>query len=440
MAIIGGRVVDPYQNLSEPRTVLIEGNHIAALVTPAEPIGGEWEKISAEGKIVCPGFIDLHTHLREPGEEWKETVKTGTLAAARGGFTTVCAMPNTVPAMDSPAILHRVAEIVRNDALVNVLPVAAITIGRKGSELSPMHALAEAGAVAFSDDGASVSNPIMMRIALSLAASLGLPVINHAEDPALVNGGVMHEGEISTRLGLPGNPGESEAVMVVRDIHLAELEGCKLHIPHVSSLLSTEHIRAAKDRGAKITAEVTPHHLTMTDKWVMGEKGNTTISIGLNGYDSNTRVNPPLRSEQDRAALVAALAGGVIDAIATDHAPHSLIEKEGSFSNAAPGINGLETAFSLSFSLVDEGKITLETLIARLTLGPASVLGLRETSLAKGNSADIVVIDIENVWTVHPEKFASKSSNTPLDGVALRGKIVKTFCKGKIVYQGDDHF
>ncbi len=433
-AIVGGHVLDPASNIDKPMSILVRNGYILDLIEPYNDIGEGWQEFPVNGLTILPGFIDMHTHLREPGEEWKETIKTGIQAAAKGGFTTICAMPNTLPPMDTPQVIHYVTQKAKEIDLVKVLPIAAITKGRNGQEITQMHKLAELGVVGFSDDGSAVANSAVMRLALSVASFLDLPIINHAEDPALVNDGVMHEGHTSFQLGLPSSPAEAEAIMVIRDIHLAQLENCKLHIPHVSSYLSLKHITDAKLQGARVTAEVTPHHLTMSEDWVMGNRGQSVEYVSTQSYDPNTKVNPPLRSQKDRVALVNALGNGTIDALATDHAPHSLLEKEGTFVNVSPGINALETAFALSVTLVHKGEITLSKLIRSLTSKPASILGIQGGSLSKGMPADITIVDTQREWTVEPEHFASKSVNTPLIGMKLRGKVIATFCNGELAY------
>ena len=467
LAILGARVIDPAQGIDRKADVLIRDGRVEKVTE--RPLGSApqgYEAVDARGLVAAPGFIDLHCHLRDPGFEHKETVATGAAAAARGGFTTICAMPNTEPALDTASVIGDLVRRAARDAVVRVLPIGAITVGRHGRELSPMAELAAAGAVAFSDDGDPVMDPNLMRQALSYASSLGrsgrrrapaqemlkqvqhdmqagLPVINHAEDRALSRDGLMHEGAVAARLGLAGIPAEAEAAMVARDIHLAGLTGGRLHIAHISTRRAVEHVRAAKARGLNVTAEATPHHLTMTDAWVYGLHGEAPDALSLAAYDTNTKVSPPLRSQDDVDAVVEALADGTVDAVATDHAPHAETDKVCTYAEAAKGINCLETAFGQVMSLVHAGKLTLPTLIERMTASPARVLGpegdrdssLRELgSLLPGWPADIVLLDPEAEWTVDPKRFASKSRNTPLAGVKLKGRVVATVYAGQVVF------
>ncbi|MEX0762180.1 MAG: dihydroorotase [Dehalococcoidia bacterium] len=435
VVIMGGRVIDPARNIDGPADVLIATGKVEDVTErPLESAPSGYEVIDATGLVVAPGFIDLHTHLREPGLEHKETIATGASAAARGGFTTVCAMPNTEPAQDSASVIEDVLRRAASGAAVRVLPIGAITVGRRGKTLAPLAELAEAGAVGFSDDGDPVADANIMRQALSYAGDLGLPIINHAEDKSLVRGGVMNEGPVANRLGLAGVPAEAEAVMVARDIHLAEVTGGRLHIPHVSTRRSVEHVRAAKARGLNVTAEVTPHHLTLTDAWVYGLHGETPDSVGLIAYDTNTKVNPPLRSADDVEAVIEALADGTIDFIATDHAPHAETDKVCTYAEAAHGINLLETAFGSVMSLVADGRIDLVTLIHRLTAAPAAFLGRQMGTLTQGYPADLVLLDPTAGWEVDTRQFASRSRNTPLGGVVLRGRVISTIYGGKVVH------
>ncbi len=425
-----GRVIDPASGLDRTADVLVEDGRIAA-VGPDLPADGVGE-IDARGLVVTPGFVDLHTHLREPGLEYKEDIATGTLAAARGGFTTVCAMPNTEPAMDNRSIIEHVLREAEARASVRVLPIGAVSKARAGKELAELGDLAAAGCVAFSDDGAPVWDATLMRRALEYANGLGLPVIDHCEDPSLAHDAVMHEGWVSTRLGLRGAPAASEEAAVARDIALAEATGAQVHIAHVSTRGAVQAIRSAKARGVRVTAEVTPHHLTLTDEVVaFGSDGGWDLV-----YDTNAKVNPPLRSQDDVDACVAGLADGTIDCIATDHAPHAVIEKLCEFDEAAFGISGLETAFGLCMRLVHDGRINLETLIERLTIGPVRALGLDRAipgigALSVGATADIVLLDPDASWVVEPERFASKGKNTPLAGITLSGNVIATFVAGR---------
>ncbi len=436
--IKGGRVIDPAQGIDRIADVLISGNEIVEITdAPLEQVPEDHAVTDAAGLVVAPGFIDLHTHLRDPGYEWKETIESGTRAAARGGFTTVCAMPNTDPCQDNAAVVENVSRRAASDAVVRVLLIGAITRGRKGKTLAPMAELAEAGVIGFSDDGDPVSDANIMRQALSYAAAFSLPIINHAEDHSLVRGGVMNEGPIATRLGLPPVPASAEAVMIARDIELAALTGGRLHIPHVSTAASVELVRAAKKSGLNVTAEVTPHHLTLSDTWVYGLHGEVPDAVPAVAYDTNTKVNPPLRSAADVVAVREALADGTIDIIATDHAPHAATDKVCTYDEAAHGINVLETAFGQVMKLVHENVISLTDLIARLTAEPAKILGKTTGTLATGADTDIVLLDIDAEWIVSPDDFASLSRNTPLAGVTLKGRVVETIFAGKTVWNAN---
>ena len=435
MIVAGGRVVDPAQNIDRPADVLISDGRIVDVTDRpmTEPPDG-YDVVDARGLVVSPGFVDLHTHLREPGFEHKETIETGTRAAARGGFTTLCAMPNTEPALDSPGSVAAMLRRAERVAAVRVLPIGAITIGRAGRTLSPMGELAEAGCIGFSDDGDPVSDDSLMRMAQERAGVLGLPIINHAEIHSLTRDGVMNAGSVAERLGLNGVPTDSESLMVGRDVDMAKATGGRVHVPHLSVNHSIEHVFKAKDAGLKVTAEVTPHHLTLTEDWVYGLHGATPPPGLEPGYDANTRVNPPLRTEEDRQAVIEALRDGVIDVIATDHAPHAPSDKGPSYESAANGINVLETAFGSLYSLVDEGALGLPLLIERLTSGPAKILGRELGSLRRGWPADVVLIDPKSEWVVDPDEFASLSRNTPLAGVRLRGRVITTIFMGQFVH------
>ena len=436
LAITGGRVIDPGEEIDQISDVLISNGRIEKITlrTGESKLDG-YEVIDATGMIISPGFIDLHTHLRDPGQEWKETITSGTHAAASGGFTTVCAMPNTDPVQDSAGTVEDVIRRSVVDGIVRVLPIGAISVGQRGKQLAPMGELADAGVIGFSDDGNPVEDANLMRQALAYSAEVGLPVINHAEDKKIAGGGVMTAGLVATRLGLAGAPNEAEAAMVARDLYLAELTETRLHIPHISTIGSIEVLRSAKDRGVDVTAEVTPHHLTLNEEWVFGLKGEVPSSVGLQSYDTNTRVNPPLRSKADVRALVDALREGVIDIIATAHAPHAATDKVCTYNEAAPGINVLETAFSSVFALVNSKKISLVRLIESLTTRPASILGRDLGRLRKGFPADITLIHPSALWVVDPSTFASKSVNTPLAGVEMTGRVVRTIYQGKTVFQ-----
>lgn len=437
----GGRLIDPASGLDGTGDLLVAGGVVveAALGSLGAPPEGA-EVIDASGLAVMPGFIDLHVHLREPGFEEKETIATGARAAARGGFTTICCMPNTDPAIDSRATLDFVMGRAAT-AAVRVLPVAAVSKGRKGAELVEMAELAEGGAVAFSDDGSPVLTPGLLRSALAYAKTLGLPIMDHCEEPSYV-GCAMHEGHVSTRLGLRGQPAAAEDAMVARGIQLAELTGGHFHAAHMSTLGGLDLVRRAKERGIPITAEVAPHHLTLTDEWVAGDRDlHGAQSTGLSGpaaaYDTNTKVNPPLRPRPHVEALIEGLADGSIDAIATDHAPHATVDKLCEYDVASYGISGFETAFGALMTLVHSGRVPLPMIVAALTVGPARVLGApgaRLGRLTKGAPADVTIADLDEEWTVDPQAFASLGKNTPLGGQRLKGRVVATLSGGVIVH------
>ncbi|MBK9709963.1 MAG: dihydroorotase [Kouleothrix sp.] len=468
--IKNGSIIDPARRVATVGNVLVEDGKVARVMDLAdltmehEPVGEGLEIINARGAVIAPGFIDLHTHLREPGEEHKETIATGTEAAARGGFTTVCAMPNTQPPHDRAAVVRQVREIARRRGSVRVEPIGAITLGRAGQALTEMAELVEAGCIAFSDDGSPVSDPAVMRNALAYAAMLEVPIMSHCEDLKLSHGWAMHEGAISTRLGLAGYPSAAEEVQIARDIALAEMTGAHIHICHVSTAGGVALIRAAKERGVHVTAEATPHHLTLSDRWVLGSLGEAAPpadppsrraarprrgkkfepDLGLptwlnptllQPYDSSTRVSPPLRGEEDVEALVEGLRDGTIDAIATDHAPHSQVDKECEYRLASPGISGLETALGLVLTLVHRGEMDLVNLVAKLTEGPATVLRRQPATLRTGASADIVIFDPDYSWVVDTGKFASKGHNSPVHGQQLKGQVMLTMYRGNIVFR-----
>jgi dihydroorotase len=424
--IKGGRIIDPAQGIDQVGNIWITNGHIKSMGKEM-PSAQNAEVIDSKGKVVCPGFIDLHCHLRQPGYENKETVITGTQAAARGGFTTICCMGNTSPSLDNLPLVAYVKAVAEKEGVVRVLPIGCITRGRKGEELADMAEMAQAGVVGFSDDGSYVKNPRMMRRAMEYTLPLKLPVIEHCEDPDLAADGAMNEGIIATRLGLSGIPAAAEEVAIARDIILAGLTGARLHIAHISTKSSVELVRQAKKRGIQVTAEVTPHHLTMTEERVLG-------------YNTAAKVNPPLRTQADIDALVEGLNDGTIDIIATDHAPHTLNDKLCEFGMAASGISGLETALGSLMGLVHGGKITLSLLIAKLTSEPAKILGEKSGklgTLAVGAPADITVFDADAEWVVDVEKFASKGKNTPLTGEKLKGKVMVTIYGGKVVYRDE---
>ena len=426
LLIQGGHIIDPGQGIDETGSLLITEGKISwrGEITPPQP---DYDIIHAQGLIVCPGFIDLHCHLREPGFEDKETIATGTRAAARGGFTTICCMPNTNPPLDNRDTIDYVKTKAATEGMVRVLPVGCISKGRKGKELAPMSELASAGVIAFSDDGSPVMDSGLMQQALEHSCALDLPIIDHCEDTALTQGKVMNQGVVSTRLGLPGIPAAAEETIVARDLALALLTGGRLHIAHVSTEGSVELIRRVKEGGARVSAEVTPHHLTLTEEMVTAG-------------DTSTKVNPPLRTEGDRQALIRGLRENVIDIVATDHAPHTKDEKRRPFALAPFGISGFETALGSLMGLVHEGQLNLTTLISKLTGEPSLIIGDKYGklgTLATGALADITIIDPELEWVVDPRAFASKGRNTPLAGSTLKGKVVATISEGKLVYKDD---
>lgn len=434
LIIKGGLVIDPKNGLSKTADVLIEGGTIVGVDAGVKKDGAEI--IDAAGKVVCPGFIDLHCHLREPGFEYKETIATGTLAAARGGFTTVCAMPNTDPVTDSRAIVDFVLAKAVDEGVVRVLPIGAVTKESKGVELAELGELADAQVVGFSDDGHPVSDANIMRQALLYASSIGLPVINHCEVKSISVGGHMNEGWVATRLGLKGIPNSAEAIMVARDIELAELTGGHVHIAHASTKGTIDMVRRAKESGINVTCEVTPHHLTITDEAIMGHghDGDPYGQLKEDAYDSDAKVLPPLRARADVEAMVLALKEGVIDFIATDHAPHGTVDKQTTFADAANGISNLETALGSLLSLVHSKDMDLVGVIEKLTVAPARFLGRDDIgSLNPGSSADVTIIDTGAEWVVETSQFASKGRNTPLAGAKMCGKVETTIYNGNIV-------
>jgi dihydroorotase len=415
-----GRVINPATKLDAVADVLVEGGVIRQ-VGPGLQAPEGTDIIDARGKVVCPGFIDIHVHLREPGFEYKETVATGTRAAAAGGFTAVCCMANTDPVNDTGSITEYILERARTEGRVPVYPIGAVTRGLKGEELSELAELAERGCVAFSDDGRAVMNASLYRRAMEYTLPFGTPLVSHAEDHTLSRGGAMNEGVVSTELGLPGATAAAEDVMVARDIILAELTGAHVHLAHLSTAGAVRLVREAKARGVRVTAEATPHHLVLTE-----EAART--------YDPNTKMSPPLRTKRDAEALIEALGDGTIDCVATDHAPHALSEKEGEYDRAAFGVVGLETAVAVLLDrLVRPGLLALGTLVARLSSDPARVLNLPGGNLAPGARADITLLDLERELTIDPAQFLSKSRNTPFAGWRLRGGPWMTIVGGKRV-------
>jgi len=421
LLIKNGRVIDPASRHDAVADVWIEDGVIKGVGGNLSAAGGE--VFDATGLIVAPGFIDMHVHLREPGFEHSETIESGARAAAAGGFTSICPMPNTAPVNDSPTVTTYIIEKARRHAVVNVFPIGAITRGSQGEELAAIGSMRQAGAVAISDDGRPVMNAQLMRRAMEFARSFKMPVINHCEDLHLSAGGDMHEGVESVRLGLRGIPGSSEDVMVARDILLAEVTGARYHVAHISSRHSVEMVAFAKLKGLPVTSEATPHHLTLTD-------------AGMIPYDSNYKMKPPLRSASDVNAVVEGVVNGAIDAIATDHAPHAGSEKMQEFEKCPFGIIGLETALGVALEhLVHSGKINITRLIEMFTVNPARILSIPRGTLAAGAAADVTVFSTERQWTYDVNKSLSKSRNSPFNGVTFRGGPVATIVNGRIIWQ-----
>jgi dihydroorotase len=422
LLIRNGHVVDPASSMDAIQDVLVADGRIERVGRDL-PAGPDTTVLDATGKLVCPGFIDIHVHLREPGYEYKETVASGTRAAAAGGFTAVACMANTQPVNDNRSITDYVRAKAAVEGAVRVYPIGAVTRGLGGEELAELAELAEAGCMAFSDDGRCVMNAALYRRAMEYTLPFGTPVISHAEDHHLSRGAAMNEGVVSTELGIAGAPAAAEDIMVARDIVLAELTGAHVHIAHLSTAGAVRLVREAKSRGVRVTAEVTPHHLLLTEE-------------AVRSFDANAKMNPPLRTKRDADVLLEALADGTIDCIATDHAPHAGSEKEGEFDRAAFGIIGLETAVGLLLDrLVRPGALPLGTLVSRLSRDPARLLGLPGGSLAPGAAADITLLDPAAAWTVDPARFQSRSRNTPFGGWALTGRPWKTIVGGRIVWE-----
>jgi len=419
----GGRLIDPAANRDETADVLIEDGRIT--VVGRDLPHGRATVLDASGLVVAPGLVDIHVHLREPGQTHKEDVVSGTAAAARGGVTAIVCMANTTPPVDHPSIITALLERARSAGSATVYPIASITRGMAGKELSPIASLAAAGAVGISDDGKSVADAALLRRAMIYAKPFGVPILEHCEEPSLADGGAMHEGAFSARLGLRGIPRSAEEVIIARDLILAAETGCRLHVQHVSTAGAVQLIREAKQRGVPVTAEATPHHFTLTDE-------------SLERYDTNFKMNPPLRTREDLEAVLHGLADGTIDCIATDHAPHAEQEKLVEFDRAPMGIVGLETLFGLTLTrLHHQLGWTLLRILALLTSQPANVLKLPKGTLRPGEDADVVILDPNLEWRVNPATFASKSRNTPFGGWALRGKVLATFSNGRLVWRDD---
>jgi dihydroorotase len=420
----GGRVVDPVNGIDGVADVLIDGGTIAKVGTDL-PAGGAVVRELPRGSVVCPGLIDMHVHLREPGQEHKETVATGLAAAAAGGFTAVACMPNTDPVNDQASVTQLILERARAAGLGRVYPIGAVSRRSAGEQLAEVAELRAAGCVAISDDGRPVAGALLMRRALEYTSMFGMPVIDHCEDPTLVGDGVAHEGAAAARLGLRGIPGIAEEVMVERDVTLAGFTGGRVHIAHLSTAGSLRAVRSGKARGVAVTCEVTPHHFTLTDE-------------ALAGYDTNVKMNPPLREASDRDALVAGLADGSVDAIATDHAPHHLDEKHVEFDRAPFGITGLETAVALAFDrLVHPGHLSVGRLVELMSVNPARILRVPGGSLSEGAAADVTILAPDVSVTVDLSVSRSKSRNSPFGGWTLRGAVVATMVGGRFVYIND---
>ncbi len=422
LLIKNGRVIDPSTGTDETLDILITEGKIASLNSRIE--APDAEVIDASRLVVAPGFIDMHVHLREPGEEHKEDIASASQAAARGGFTTICAMPNTKPPNDNRGVTEYLVSEAKKRAVVNIFPIAAITRGLAGQELTDMADLGEAGAVAFSDDGQPVANSLVLRRALEYSRFLGKLIIDHCEDKNLTEDGVMHEGEMAYRLGLKGMPAAAEEIVIARDLILAELTRSRLHLAHLSTKGGLELLRQAKKKGLDVSAEVTPHHLVLTDE-------------SLASYNTNFKVNPPLRSEEHRRALVEGLKDGTIDIIATDHAPHTEEEKDVELDRAPFGLIGLETAVPLILDrFVQKNVISLERFVQLMATKPAELLGLKNKGrIAVGADADLTLLNLRKEFTVDVNHFASKSRNCPFSGWKLKGMAVMTIVGGKIVYQ-----
>ena len=426
LLIANGYVIDPSQDVNTGRNLLIEDGRIVGLLARDEVPPSDAEVLDATGLIVAPGFIDMHVHLREPGQEYKETIASGAAAAVAGGWASVCAMPNTDPINDSPAVTRFIIEQGQRAGLANVFPIGSITKGSEGRELAELGELKNAGIVAISDDGRPVPTAGMMRRAMEYARGFDLPVVDHCEDRSLAAGGVMHEGRWSLLLGLKGMPATAEEVDAIRDCALAKLTGARVHLAHVSTRGAVDAVRRAKSAGLSVTCEVAPHHWTLRDEAVAT-------------YDTNTKMSPPLRSEDHIDALLEGLSDGTIDAIATDHAPHHADEKELEFDQAPFGIIGLETAIGLAFDLVQQGVISLERLVELCATNPARIFGLQDRgTLRKDAWADVTLLDPEFQWTFDVSASKSKSRNTPFAGRAMTGAAVATIVAGRIVYLHPD--
>ncbi len=420
IVITGGHIIDPGRFVGIGDLVIDKAKIVAVGAGISVPSGTL--TIQARGKLVLPGFVDLHVHLREPGFEYKETIQSGSAAAVAGGFTTVCCMPNTSPINDNQAVTEFIMERAKLAGLANVLPVGAITKGSEGKELAEIGDLRRSGCVAISDDGKPVMNSLVMRRAMEYALAFDLTVVDHCEDLHLAEGGSMNEGLVSTELGLQGIPAAAEDVMVARNLSLSELTGARLHLAHISTAGSVRMVREAKNRGIHVTAEACPHHFLLTEEVVRG-------------YNTHAKMNPPLRTWTDVQAIKEGLRDGTIDVIATDHAPHATQEKQQDFAEAPFGIVGLETAFPLTMGLVEEGVLSLEQAVKKLTTAPSAAFGLKKGTLAVGADADVVIVHQHEQWEVDPSKFRSKSRNTPFAGWKVKGRVHTTIVGGRVVFE-----
>ena len=425
LLIRGGRIIDPSQEIDKTSNLLVKDGKIAWLGDGTPP-QEDHAVLDASRLIVCPGFVDMHCHLRQPGGEKKETIASGTWAAARGGFTTVCCMPNTEPPLDNEAMMNYVRTVAAREGIVRVFPIGCVSVGRRGDELADLNEMEMNGAVAFSDDGSMVRNDDVMRRALEYSHDFNRPIIDHCEDLSLTKGGQVNEGTVSLEMGLRGIPSAAEESIVKRDIELAKETGGHLHIAHVSTAGSVDLIRSAKEEGVRVTAEVTPHHLTLTEADVLE-------------YGTQAKVSPPLRTKQDTIALLRALNDAVVDIVATDHAPYTKADKDCPFERAAFGISGFETALGSLVGLILKSELTLDNMIAALTVGPARVLGYAKLgTLEIGAPADVCIFDLHKEWMVDPEKLATRGKNTPLAGRKLTGKVLATIYTGNPVYMDEE--
>ncbi len=442
LLIQNGYLIDPAQGVNTGKNLLIEDGRVVGLSGYSDPVPDGAKVFDATGLIVAPGFIDMHVHLREPGHEYKETIASGAAAAVAGGFTTVCAMPNTTPINDNAAVTRFVIEQAERAGLADVLPIGAVTKNSEGTELAEMGEMKDAGIVAVSDDGRPVPSAGMMRRAMEYARGFDLPIIDHCEDKSLARGGAMHEGHWSLVLGMRGMPAAAEEVDAERDCLLAELTSARIHLAHVSTRGAIEAVRRAKQRGLPVTCEVAPHHWSLTDAAVAGEQGiSPSVSEGLFPYDTNTKMSPPLRSHDHIDAILEGLRDGTVDAIASDHAPHHADEKELEYDQAPFGIIGLETSVGLAMErLVNAGVISLERLVELCATNPARILKLQDRgTLSAGARADVTVIDPEMSWKFDVAQSKSKSRNTPFSGYSFRGGVVATIVAGRVVHLHADY-